>query len=606
MEPGLTVQAAVAQTVMSLALLVRVQTALNAPPVNLVIFSNHPQLSVYRPAHPFTITRTLLSILAKVYHSLIYFCCVIHYLGCPTNCLNCTGPTCNKLDAETLETIEGVATIASAAVQASTIATIILPVVATAAGSVVALFLDFLGEIGIFQYINVPFPANFDAFMQFFGGNVFPNLFENAYDKSESVTSTIGKFEEYECSQVFLDNCGGGLDKEFLAIAVIIVTSILALGLKNCPKAYSIVRKVRDSYRWNGFLAFYIGDFQEFFVFILLQFRESAKPLISLIIGILLVLSYLGWYLYLSIALNRRKKTAKEIRNSRRSGRSPSSRSRTPKQELQKEEEIGDIPESMNMVVDEFVRKNWYSRNFLLIMCLQNAIIGFILVFLQNWGTIQAGLYSYFAIFYGILVLGAFRPFKEKSQAVIFTISQIVKGSMGCLALALGLDEKWMLFSDDQRDAVGIALITLAGVGIASNALLSVGMIVMKIIDYCRKFKRKKREKKKTQKSNINKITLNRAGKKSTSAKPQNNLISNHDGLGNSVGPNSRISTHTTGILRRRPKPNYPNVSVSLRQQQQRVRSGNSEQMEFDFQGIIRPPHALKKKHVIAELFKTD
>ena len=533
-----------------------------------------------------------------------------HYLGCPTNCLNCTGPTCNKLDTETLKTIEGVATIASAAVQASTIATIILPVVATAAGSVVALFLDFLGEIGIFQYINVPFPANFEAFMQFFGGNVFPNLFENAYDKSESVTSTIGKFEEYECSQVFLDNCGGGLDKEFLAIAVIIVTSILALGLKNCPKAYSIVRKVRDSYRWNGFLAFYIGDFQEFFVFILLQFRESAKPLISLIIGILLVLSYLGWYLYLSIALNRRKKTAKEIRNSRRSGRSPSSRSRTPKQELQKEEEIGDIPESMNMVVDEFVRKNWYSRNFLLIMCLQNAIIGFILVFLQNWGTIQAGLYSYFAIFYGILVLGAFRPFKEKSQAVTFTISQIVKGIMGCLALALGLDEKWMLFSDDQRDAVGIALITLASVGIAGNGLLSFGMIVMKIIDYCRKL-RKQRIERRLQESKIKKINLNRSGKKSTSTKPQNNLINNPHGSDNSVGLDSRKSSPATRILRRRPIPYNPNVSVSphlqQRQQQQRVGSGNSEQMEFNTQAMLRlPARALKRKKVVAILFNKD
>ena len=523
------------------------------------------------------------------------------YLGCPANCLNCTGPTCNKLDKETLETIEGAAKVASAAVQASTIATIILPVVATAAGSVVALFLDFLGEIAIFQYINVPFPANFEAFMQFFGGNIFPNLFENAYDESESVTSTIGKFEEYECSQVFLDNCGGGLDKEFLAIAVIIVTSILALGFKRWPKAHSMICKVRDSYRWNGFLAFYIGDFQEFFVFTLLQFRESVKPLISLIIGILLVISYLVWYLYLSIALNRRKKAAKKIRGSRRST-TRSSRSRTSEE---KEEEIGDIPESMNMVVDEFVRKNWYSRNFLLLMCLQNAIFGFILVFLQNWGTIQAGLYSYIEIFYGILVLGAFRPFKEKSQAVTFTISQIVKGIMGCLALALGLDEKWMLFSDDQRDAVGIALITLASVGIAGNGLLSVGMIGMKIIDYCRKFKRKKREETKTQNSNINKITLSRSDKKSTSAKPQNNLINNHDGLGDYVRPNSRTSTPPTRILKRRPKPNYPNVSVPLHQQQ-RVRSGNSEQMEFDFQAIIRPPHARKRRHVIAALSKKD
>src|SRR5690606_8201403 len=137
--------------------------------------------------------------------------------------------------------------------------------------------------------------------------------------------------------------------------------------------------KIRDSYRWNGLLAFYIGDFQEFFVFTLLQFRESVKPLISLIFGILIVTSYFVGYLYLTIALNRRKKAAKKkLTDSRRGQKIRSHRIKTSEQEKE-EEIIGDIPESMNMVVDEFVRKNWYSRNFLLLMCLQNAIIGFIL-----------------------------------------------------------------------------------------------------------------------------------------------------------------------------------------------------------------------------------
>ena len=341
----------------------------------------------------------------------------------------------------------------------------------------------------------MPFPANFEVFMQFFSANIFPNLFENAYDESESVISTNGKFGEYECSRVFLDNCGGELDKELLAIAIIVLMSVLAWLFKSYPKAHSIFCNIRDRFRWNGFLAFYVGDFQAFFVFTLLQFKESAKPLISLIIGILLVISYFVLFLYLSVALNRRKKSAKKLRKSRRV---PRARSRSVKiSEEEEEEEIGDIPESMNMVVDEFVRKNWYSRNFLLIMTLQNVIIGFILVFLQNWGTIQAGLYSYIAIFYGVIVLGAFRPFKEKSQVLAFSISQFAKGSMGCLALVLGFDDQWTLLSEDQKNAIGIALITLTGVGISSNLLLCVGMIGKAIIDFCRDFrKRRKREKK--------------------------------------------------------------------------------------------------------------
>ena len=458
----------------------------------------------------------------------------------------------------------------------------------------------------------MPFPANFEVFMQFFSANIFPNLFENAYDESESVISTNGKFGEYECSRVFLDNCGGELDKELLAIAIIVLMSVLAWLFKSYSKAHSIFCNIRDRFRWNGFLAFYVGDFQAFFVFTLLQFKESAKPLISLIIGILLVISYFVLFLYLGVALNRRKKSAKKLRKSRRV---PRARSRSVKiSEEEEEEEIGDIPESMNMVVDEFVRKNWYSRNFLLIMTRQNVIIGFILVFLQNWGTIQAGLYSYIAIFYGVIVLGAFRPFKEKSQVLAFSISQFAKGSMGCLALVLGFDDQWTLFSEDQKNAIGIALITLTGVGISSNLLLCVGMIGKAIINFCRDFRKRRKEKKDNlhqshfkkiinmKKKNVDESKIN----STTHGKHRewhNNPISINSNNNNSfiVGakdpirmkkliPQKDSSSAESHICRSRQKPLYSNTIVASHRHQQRARLGSGEQMEFEFQARTRAP----------------
>ena len=528
-------------------------------------------------------------------------------LGCPVNCPNCTGPICDKLDPETLTTLESVAIAASAAAQASTIATIIIPAVVSTAGSTVAVFLDFLGEISLFQYINVPFPANFEAFMQFFSASIFPNLLAKAYDESESVTSTNGKFEEYECSRVFLDNCGGGLDKEFLAIAVIIITSILASVLKNCPKAHSIICKVRDNYKWNGFLAFYIGDFQEFFVFTLLQFKESVEPLFSLIFSVLLMASYFVWYLYLSVALNRRKKVAQKPRNRSRLTGSRRSTIKPPEQE--DEEEIGDIPESMNMVVDEFVRKNWYSRNFLLIMCLQNVIISFILVFLQNWGTIQAAIYVYIAILYAVLVLGAFRPFKEKSQVIAFSISQFAKGSMGCLAVILGLDEKLVLFSEDQKNAVGIALITLAGIGIGGGFLLSLGMIAMSIIEYCRKYRKNKNSKEqKPQESKIHKTYPRRSKtKKMIRFVRRKEPLDKFEDSEDSYRLESR-KTSSANLMVNRPMPYYSIANASpIRQQEQQVNSGNSEQTEYNFTTIIRPQKRAQKRKVITHrLFKNN
>ena len=222
-------------------------------------------------------------------------------------------------------------------------------------------------------------------------------------------------------------------------------------------------------------------------MFTLLQFKESVEPLISLIISILLVISYFVWFVYLSVALNSRKKGATKIRDSRRRSRSRPSRSKTP-DEQEEEQEIGDIPESMNMVVDEFVRKNWYSRNFLLIMSLQNAIIGFVLVFLQNWGIIQAG---------------SFPTIQRKITR------QLAKGSMGCLALVLGLDKQFTLFSEDQRNAIGIALITLASVGIFSNLLLCVGMIGKTIIDFYHEFRKRRKEKRDIQLRSHSRRTTN-------------------------------------------------------------------------------------------------
>ena len=498
------------------------------------------------------------------------------------------------------------AAVVSAAAQASSIATIVIPVIVVTAGSVVALFLDFLGDIALFQYINVPFPTNFEAFMEFFSANIFPNFLAKTYDENESILSTNGKFGEYEASRVFLDNCGGELDKELLAIIIIILTSILAWLFKSRPKAHSIFSNIRDRFRWNGFLAFYVGDFQAFFVFTLLQFKESAKPLISLIIGISLVISYFVWFVYLSVALNRRKKGSTKLRDSRRPSRSHPSRGKTPDEQ---EEEVGNIPESMNMVVDEFVRKNWYSRNFLLIMSLQNAIIGFILVFLQNWGTIQAGLYSYIAIFYGVIALGAFRPFKEKSQVVAFSISQFAKGSMGCLALVVGLDDQFTLFSEDQRNAIGIALITIASVGICSNLLLGVGMITKAMIDFCRYFRKRRKEKKDTLLQSRSKKTTNikttrfdesnnntRSPRKhrewhNTSANNNpNSFITGSDDRLKMKKKNPRKGSSENQIARIRQKPLYSNTIVASHRHKQRASLGRGEQMEFDFQARIKSP----------------
>ena len=529
-------------------------------------------------------------------------------LGCPAECSNCAGPTCDKLDPETLTTVETVATVVSAAAQASTIATIIIPVVVSTAKSVVALFLDFLGDIVLFQYINVPFPANLEVIMQFLSANILPNLLSKTYDESESILSTNGKFGGYEASRVFLD-CGGELDKELLAIAFIVLTSILACLLKNRPKAHSIICNIRDRFRWNGLLAFFHGDFQEFFVFILLQFKESAKPLFSLIISILLVISYFVWFLYLSVALNRREKAAKKPRDYRRPSRSRSRRNKTSEQE----EEIGDIPGSMNTVVNEFVRKNWYSRNFLLIMSLQNAIIGFVLVFLQNWGVYQAGIYSYIAIFYGVIVLGAFRPFKEKLQVIAFSISQFAKGSMGCLAIVLGLDEQWMLFSEDQRNAIGIALITFASVGIFSNLLLCLGMIGKAIIDFCRNYRKRKNGKrdillrnhpKETTNSKITLLGESRINTRSLRERREwrnnttNNNTSIFTGLHDPIRitkSNPRKGPSENQIFRSRQKSLYSNTIVTSNRQKQRARLSSGEQTEFDAQSIInfpqRSPH---------------
>ena len=170
-------------------------------------------------------------------------------LGCPADCPNCTGPTCEKLDSETLTTVETVATVVAAAAQASSIATTVIPVAASSARSVVALFLDFLGDIALFQYTNVPFPENFEAFMEFFSANIFPNFLAKTCDESESILWTNGKFGEYEASRVFLDNGGGELDKEFLAIVIIVFTSILAWLLKSRPKVHSIICNIRDRFR---------------------------------------------------------------------------------------------------------------------------------------------------------------------------------------------------------------------------------------------------------------------------------------------------------------------------------------------------------------------
>ena len=402
----------------------------------------------------------------------------------PTNCLSCysgkqlnqSNSCVNKTTSASKEyphltvTLSNTASTTQAALQVQSATTSLLPVLIRGATTTAVLMVNFVSDVLLFRYINVPFPGNFVDFCKNLYTNFLPNFYAT-FEEEYNIPDGSGKFGEFEMSTVILGNCGNTLDREFIALSLIFTLIFMAWVTKKFPRVHSVFKTLRDMYKWNIFLTFFIGDFGELYLFSMLQIKEDRSQAwyawYGYFISIAFLASYpllIGYFIYL---LNRKaaSKVSDEVK-------------------LEKQPTLWrEVPKSVNMISTDFKKDHWLTRNFLLVLLVENFFNDLHYLFLQNYGSFQAVLYTGTTLVFLLLGL-IYRPYTSKLQNMLFGLNYTFKFVLGILAIYIGLTQTTA--SDNKSDSLGLALIVVIVTAISCNAIIVVGILLSSILQTCR------------------------------------------------------------------------------------------------------------------------
>lgn len=423
----------------------------------------------------------------------------------------------DDLPAKTEEIITKTGSTANVAMQVQMVAASLIPFVTGGLSTSAVLLLAFLSEVDIYKYTNVPFPNNFVVFCEQLSTDFIPNPIAPFDDVNEgqNPNSTYGQFQFWGVSMILLDNSAVPIIRVLFALSVILLTVVLTFTLQKWQKIANFFRRVRDVFMWNTFLSFYLGDYTELQLNSMIQLREniisSRYAYLSLGFSILIVVSYALLLFYLAYVLNRRKKLSRRsptIKERPSSGLSQSSsRNSFRIQELPSKKSLFKIqieemkwvpvPKCLCIISEDFKEDNRFTRNFFLIMTLQSLLLIFNAFFLQNFGLIQAIIYTVLTLLYFISILWK-KPFSSKVQTGMLLFNQAAKIAMGAIAIALGVNERTQTLSQEAVSSMGLALIVLISSVIGINALISVMITLVSTFIEIKKWcaKRKNKNKK--------------------------------------------------------------------------------------------------------------
>ena len=351
-----------------------------------------------------------------------------------------------------------------------------MPVMIVERSTSAMMLVGFLADVGLYKYLNVPFPDNFVSFCEQMEPFAFPNIFANmdTVHGGNNLISTIGKFQFWEVSTVLLDNSCFEITKELMMLAIIAVLNILVLLLKGYPKINDKFRKLRGIFMWNVFLSYFLGDFSELLLHSMVQMREnqvsSAYAHFSLALAIIIVSTYVFLACYFRYILNKRIPQGTE----------------TPK--AQSAEQWDKIPENIGIIVEDFHENSKVARNFILIMLLETFLQICVVFFFQDNGLTQAILYTIIEAVY-VIVGVCIRPYKSNLQLVILLMNQSSKVGMGIMAIIFGINEIFQFLTSEWVTLLGFMLTLLIIIVIAMNLAISMLIMIISLYERCKEWR---------------------------------------------------------------------------------------------------------------------
>ena len=114
-------------------------------------------------------------------------------------------------------------------------------------------------------------------------------------------------------------------------------------------------------------------------------------------------------------------------------------------------------------------------------MTLQNFLLILLVFFFQDYGLVQAIVYTILTIIY-IAIIAWQRPYKSKFQLVLLLINQISKVAMGIIAIMIGINEQTNSIPQESITQMGNALILLIVIVIEINLVIALLITAIELI----------------------------------------------------------------------------------------------------------------------------
>ena len=398
----------------------------------------------------------------------------------------------SPFDAISSPVVKQAAAVGQSTVQVQSAATSILPILIRGASTTAILMVNFVSNILLFRFINVPFPDNFMQVCIILYTNFFPNPYNNVSDEYNITNSAIGKFAENDISTVVLDNEGNTLDRELIAIGIILIAYLLAYVFKKHPKYSTYFKNTLDQYRWNLLLTFYVGDCTDLVLFSMIQLHENSSQSWYAILGyffsIVFIISFVILIPYFIYIVNRKEPNQIQPVTADVEKESAKSIKQTEKASPPKWREL---PKSMDMISSGIKKDHWIQRNFLIIMTVEGLINNFVLFFLQDYGAVQACLYALFVVI--VWVMGIkYKPYTTRLQNFLFIMNYTARVILCGFAIYIGFNGLYGMISDDGVDTLGTVMTFLTIGTIGANACIALVVIVIELVQWfksCRKRK---------------------------------------------------------------------------------------------------------------------
>lgn len=361
-------------------------------------------------------------------------------------------------------------------------------------GSPGLVLIKILSDITLFKFINVGYPENYLNFKVSTVGHGFfiPNVFGLVEGNSSNIpTSTVGQFQPWEISTIFLQNAGGMLIKEIIIAIILFLCWVTYLASLELPDFKAHVVRIIKKFQWNIALRYFYSDFPELLLYALIHIQQGGTDTLykRMSIGGIAVIGamYLAFWIYTYYLLNI-KTSYKRINDPE--GSQPSALA-------PRDPSASQVPQNIRIICEDIYQDTFASRNFVLLMLLQSVAVDLILVFVQVSGIAQAFFYVLFTSLFLVYIV-IIRPLSSKLLFAIVFVNEVGQLAMGCFAVVLGMNDLYSNVSEDTLNVIGIFMMIIEVVLLFGGMFLVAGLIAIATYQFIRRefilYQEKKKE----------------------------------------------------------------------------------------------------------------